>query len=102
MRKLLVFLILLIVLLAVLDRVAVAGVQRDLANRIAAPEATNRSPLPLTFTPCGANLSMVASVSVPVTATRPARMSARFWRRSASGAVTSYAAPLRPSIGTPP
>ncbi|TDE26813.1 DUF2993 domain-containing protein [Nonomuraea mesophila] len=36
MRKLLVALIVLIVLLVAVDRVAVAGVQRDLANRIAA------------------------------------------------------------------
>ncbi|NUP01935.1 MAG: DUF2993 domain-containing protein [Nonomuraea sp.] len=36
MRKLIVFLIVLIVLLVALDRVAVAGVERDLANRIAA------------------------------------------------------------------
>jgi len=44
MRKLLVFLILLIVLLAVLDRVAVAGVQRDLANRIAAATDVEGTP----------------------------------------------------------
>ncbi|MDA0638838.1 DUF2993 domain-containing protein [Nonomuraea sp. MCN248] len=44
MRKLLVFLILLFVLLAVLDRVAVAGVQRDLANRIAAASDLQRTP----------------------------------------------------------
>ncbi|WP_336208536.1 LmeA family phospholipid-binding protein [Nonomuraea sp. LPB2021202275-12-8] len=36
MRKLAVFLMVLIVLLVVVDRVAVTGVQRDLANRIAA------------------------------------------------------------------
>jgi len=36
MRKLVVFLLVLIVALVALDRVAVAGVQRDLANRIAA------------------------------------------------------------------
>ncbi|MER6951769.1 DUF2993 domain-containing protein [Nonomuraea sp. NPDC000554] len=36
MRKLIIFLIVLIVLLVAVDRVAVAGVQRDLANRIAA------------------------------------------------------------------
>ncbi|WP_157254774.1 LmeA family phospholipid-binding protein [Nonomuraea typhae] len=36
MRKLVIFLIVLIVLLVAVDRVAVAGVQRDLANRIAA------------------------------------------------------------------
>ena len=44
MRKLLVFLILLIVLLAVLDRVAVAGVQRDLADRIAAATDVEGTP----------------------------------------------------------
>ncbi|WP_327087859.1 DUF2993 domain-containing protein [Nonomuraea sp. NBC_01738] len=36
MRKLVIFLIVLIVLLVAVDRVAVAGVERDLANRIAA------------------------------------------------------------------
>ncbi|WP_113699055.1 DUF2993 domain-containing protein [Nonomuraea lactucae] len=36
MRKLIVFLIVLVVLLVVVDRVAVAGVERDLSNRIAA------------------------------------------------------------------
>ncbi|MCF6468875.1 DUF2993 domain-containing protein [Nonomuraea sp. MG754425] len=36
MRKLIVFLIVLIVLLVAVDRVAVAGVERDLSNRIAA------------------------------------------------------------------
>jgi hypothetical protein len=44
MRKLIVFLILLVVLLVAVDRVAVAGVQRDLANRIAA--ASNLSGTP--------------------------------------------------------
>ncbi|MGW0485885.1 LmeA family phospholipid-binding protein [Nonomuraea sp. NPDC003214] len=44
MRKLLVFLMLLIVLLVVLDRVAVAGVQRDLANRIAAATDVTGTP----------------------------------------------------------
>jgi hypothetical protein len=44
MRKLALFLIVLIILLVVLDRVAVAGVQRDLANRIAA--ATDLSDTP--------------------------------------------------------
>lgn len=44
MRKLAVFLILLIVLVAVLDRVAVAGVQRDLATRIAASADLDGTP----------------------------------------------------------
>ncbi|MEU0566456.1 DUF2993 domain-containing protein [Nonomuraea sp. NPDC005983] len=44
MRKLIIFLIVLIVLLVAVDRVAVAGVQRDLANRIAA--ATDLSSQP--------------------------------------------------------
>jgi hypothetical protein len=44
MRKLLVFLIVLIVLLVALDRVAVAGVERDLANRIAAASDLSGTP----------------------------------------------------------
>ncbi|MEQ4714795.1 DUF2993 domain-containing protein [Nonomuraea sp. B19D2] len=44
MRKLIVFLIVLIVLLGVLDRVAVAGVERDLANRIAAASDLSGTP----------------------------------------------------------
>ncbi|MEU6718826.1 DUF2993 domain-containing protein [Nonomuraea sp. NPDC046802] len=44
MRKLIVFLILLIVVLVALDRVAVAGVQRDLANRIAAASDLSGTP----------------------------------------------------------
>ncbi|MGN9787087.1 LmeA family phospholipid-binding protein [Nonomuraea sp. ZG12] len=44
MRKLLVFLMVLIVLLVVVDRVAVAGVQRDLANRIAASADLDNAP----------------------------------------------------------
>ncbi|MDR8407238.1 DUF2993 domain-containing protein [Nonomuraea sp. 3-1Str] len=44
MRKLLVFLIVLGVLLAVVDRVAVAGVERDLSNRIAASADLDRQP----------------------------------------------------------
>ncbi|MFI6602826.1 DUF2993 domain-containing protein [Nonomuraea sp. NPDC050536] len=44
MRKLIIFLIVLAVLLVAVDRVAVAGVQRDLANRIAA--ATDLSGTP--------------------------------------------------------
>jgi hypothetical protein len=44
MRKLVIFLIVLIILLVAVDRVAVAGVQRDLANRIAA--ATDLSGTP--------------------------------------------------------
>ncbi|NRQ33138.1 DUF2993 domain-containing protein [Nonomuraea sp. NN258] len=44
MRKLLVFLIVLIVLLVALDRVAVAGVQRDLATRIAASSDLSGTP----------------------------------------------------------
>ncbi|MGW0807623.1 LmeA family phospholipid-binding protein [Nonomuraea sp. NPDC002799] len=44
MRKLIIFLIVLVVVLVAVDRVAVAGVQRDLANRIAA--ATDLSGTP--------------------------------------------------------
>jgi hypothetical protein len=44
MRKLIVFLIVLVVLLAIVDRVAVAGVQRDLANRISAAADLNGTP----------------------------------------------------------
>ncbi|MFI7641080.1 DUF2993 domain-containing protein [Nonomuraea sp. NPDC049400] len=44
MRKLIVFLIVLIVLLGVVDRVAVAGVERDLANRIAAAADLSGTP----------------------------------------------------------
>ena len=44
MRKLAVFLMVLIVLLVVVDRVAVAGVQRDLANRIAASADLDSTP----------------------------------------------------------
>ncbi|MEV1247582.1 DUF2993 domain-containing protein [Nonomuraea sp. NPDC050022] len=44
MRKLIVFLIVLVVLLAVVDRVAVTGVQRDLANRISAAADLNNQP----------------------------------------------------------
>ncbi|MEV0228072.1 DUF2993 domain-containing protein [Nonomuraea sp. NPDC050786] len=44
MRKLIVFLIVLIVLLGVVDRVAVAGVERDLANRIAAASDLSGKP----------------------------------------------------------
>ncbi|MEU4227584.1 DUF2993 domain-containing protein [Nonomuraea sp. NPDC026600] len=44
MRKLIIFLIVLVVLLAVVDRVAVAGVQRDLANRIGAAADLNSTP----------------------------------------------------------
>ncbi|NUW45846.1 LmeA family phospholipid-binding protein [Nonomuraea rhodomycinica] len=44
MRKLLVFLIVLGVLLAVVDRVAVAGVERDLSTRIAASADLDRQP----------------------------------------------------------
>lgn len=44
MRKLIIFLIVLVVLLAVVDRVAVAGVQRDLANRIGAAANLNSTP----------------------------------------------------------
>ncbi|WP_158088768.1 DUF2993 domain-containing protein [Thermoactinospora rubra] len=44
MRKLLIFLIVLIALLAVVDRVAVAGVERDLANRIAASAELSEPP----------------------------------------------------------
>lgn len=44
MRKLVIFLIVLIVLLVAVDRVAVAGVQRDLANRIAAAADISGTP----------------------------------------------------------
>ncbi|MEU7861088.1 DUF2993 domain-containing protein [Nonomuraea sp. NPDC049141] len=44
MRKLIIFLIVLVVLLAIVDRVAVAGVQRDLANRIGAAADLNSTP----------------------------------------------------------
>ncbi|NUR83676.1 MAG: DUF2993 domain-containing protein [Nonomuraea sp.] len=44
MRKLIVFLIVLLVLLVALDRVAVAGVERDLANRIAAASDLSGTP----------------------------------------------------------
>ncbi|MFG1709128.1 DUF2993 domain-containing protein [Nonomuraea sp. M3C6] len=44
MRKLIIFLIVLIILLVALDRVAVAGVQRDLANRIAAASDLSGTP----------------------------------------------------------
>ncbi|MEV6038211.1 DUF2993 domain-containing protein [Nonomuraea sp. NPDC052116] len=44
MRKLIIFLIVLVILLVAVDRVAVAGVERDLANRIAA--ATDLSDKP--------------------------------------------------------
>lgn len=44
MRKLIIFLIVLIVLLAVVDRVAVAGVQRDLSNRISAAADLSGTP----------------------------------------------------------
>lgn len=44
MRKLIVFLIVLVVLLAVVDRVAVAGVQRDLSNRISAAADLSGTP----------------------------------------------------------
>ncbi|MFC4118422.1 DUF2993 domain-containing protein [Nonomuraea zeae] len=44
MRKLAMFLIVLIILLVVVDRVAVAGVQRDLANRIAAASDLSGTP----------------------------------------------------------
>ncbi|TMR96367.1 DUF2993 domain-containing protein [Nonomuraea basaltis] len=44
MRKLIVFLIVLVILLVALDRVAVAGVERDLANRIAAASDLSGTP----------------------------------------------------------
>ncbi|MEV4114644.1 DUF2993 domain-containing protein [Nonomuraea sp. NPDC049695] len=44
MRKLIVFLIVLVVLLGIVDRVAVAGVERDLANRIAAAADLSGTP----------------------------------------------------------
>ncbi|SEH00431.1 Protein of unknown function [Nonomuraea solani] len=44
MRKLIVFLIVLLVLLVAVDRVAVAGVERDLANRIAASSNLSTTP----------------------------------------------------------
>ncbi|MBB5075279.1 LmeA family phospholipid-binding protein [Nonomuraea endophytica] len=44
MRKLVIFLIVLIVLLVAVDRVAVAGVQRDLANRIGAAADLSGTP----------------------------------------------------------
>ncbi|MEV0581378.1 DUF2993 domain-containing protein [Nonomuraea sp. NPDC050310] len=44
MRKFLFFLIVLIALLAIGDRVVVAGVERDLANRIAAATKVDRTP----------------------------------------------------------
>ncbi|MFI7617242.1 DUF2993 domain-containing protein [Nonomuraea terrae] len=44
MRKLIVFLIVLVGLLVVVDRVAVAGVERDLANRIAASADLDGTP----------------------------------------------------------
>ncbi|GAA3245302.1 LmeA family phospholipid-binding protein [Nonomuraea helvata] len=44
MRKLIVFLIVLVVLLVAVDRVAVAGVERDLANRIAAASDLSGKP----------------------------------------------------------
>ncbi|SDI53580.1 LmeA family phospholipid-binding protein [Nonomuraea jiangxiensis] len=44
MRKLILFLIVLAVLLVAVDRVAVAGVERDLANRIAASVDLNSTP----------------------------------------------------------
>jgi hypothetical protein len=44
MRKLIIFLIVLVVLLVVLDRVAVSGVERDLANRIAAASDLSGTP----------------------------------------------------------
>jgi hypothetical protein len=44
MRKLVVFLMVLIVLLVVVDRVAAAGVERDLANRIAASADLDSTP----------------------------------------------------------
>ncbi|WP_043625006.1 LmeA family phospholipid-binding protein [Nonomuraea candida] len=44
MRKLIMFLIVLVVLLVAVDRVAVAGVERDLANRIAASANLSGTP----------------------------------------------------------
>ncbi|MBF8186798.1 DUF2993 domain-containing protein [Nonomuraea sp. K274] len=44
MRKLIVFLIVLVVLLVAVDRVAAAGVERDLANRIAAASDLSGTP----------------------------------------------------------
>ncbi|MFI7440808.1 DUF2993 domain-containing protein [Nonomuraea indica] len=44
MRKLIVFLFILVVLLVAVDRVAVAGVERDLANRIAAAADLSEQP----------------------------------------------------------
>jgi hypothetical protein len=44
MRKLAIFLIVLIILLVAVDRVAVAGVERDLANRIAAASDLSGTP----------------------------------------------------------
>ncbi|MET7338070.1 DUF2993 domain-containing protein [Nonomuraea sp. NPDC005650] len=44
MRKLIIFLIVLIILLVAVDRVAVAGVERDLANRIAAASDLSGTP----------------------------------------------------------
>ncbi|MFC7104184.1 DUF2993 domain-containing protein [Nonomuraea rubra] len=44
MRKLIVFLIVLVILLVAVDRVAVAGVERDLANRIAATADLSGTP----------------------------------------------------------
>jgi hypothetical protein len=44
MRKLLVFLIILVILLVAVDRVAVAGVERDLSNRIAAAADLSQKP----------------------------------------------------------
>ncbi|MDP4501285.1 LmeA family phospholipid-binding protein [Nonomuraea turcica] len=44
MRKLIVFLIVLVILLVVVDRVAAAGVERDLANRIAAAADLSGTP----------------------------------------------------------
>lgn len=44
MRKLILFLIVLVILLVAVDRVAVAGVERDLANRIAAASDLSDTP----------------------------------------------------------
>src|SRR5688500_2888757 len=44
MRKLIVFLIVLVILLVAVDRVAAAGVERDLANRIAASTDLSSTP----------------------------------------------------------
>ncbi|MEW9554507.1 DUF2993 domain-containing protein [Nonomuraea sp. NPDC050783] len=44
MRKLIIFLIVLVILLVAVDRVAVAGVERDLANRIAAAADLSGTP----------------------------------------------------------